>query len=203
MAGGSLVYFLLTITSKRRRKGTYHPPSMKIPPDILQSPLKRCKIVCTYCSSARRWKHGFYERKGFHSNLSGQPRKIPRYLCRNPSCNRTYSVLPPDILPICRFFWSDLITLVPLFASNLSIHQIAKLHPRWNRWTLSRLRRYLGNLNGFLDRLLREMDHYEPLFCFRDKISLVLSRWDWIEFRRMWSRFAYPTRFVPIRAHTI
>ena len=179
---------------------------MKIPPDILQSPLKRCKIVCTYCSSDRRWKHGSYERKGFHSKkpeFAGETRFVPRYLCRNPSCNRTYSVLPPDILPICRFFQPDIITLATLFGSNLSIYRISRFYPGWSRGIPYRFRDRLQKVNELLDRLLREMDHYEPVSCFADKLSVVLGRWDWIELRRIWSRFVYPVRFVPVPTHTI
>jgi len=95
-----------------------------------------------------------------------------------------------------------MVTLATLFASNLSIYRISRLYPGWSRGILYRFRDLLKKVDGLLDRLCREMDHYAPLSYFVDKLSLVLRRWDWIELRRIWSRFVYPARFVPVSTHT-
>jgi len=69
--------------------------------------LYRSKIRCPYCNSSYLWKHGTYRRECFYHRLGEKGIGIcviQRYLCRNPSCEITFSVPPPEVLPFCHFF---------------------------------------------------------------------------------------------------
>jgi hypothetical protein len=95
-----------------RRKAATMPPDDKIPVNITERKDYCRRPACPYCGFSRSWKHGKYRRKGFHRPLVG-PRQelvaVQRYVCRAPPCDRTFSELPEDVLPYCRFFLSDLL----------------------------------------------------------------------------------------------
>ena len=92
------------------------------------------KIYCKYCNETRCWKHGFYIRTGFylkHSIITDTPQLIQRYICCNPQCRHTFSILPEDVVPYCRFHWKDLMEIAVLLFRGTSAYTLAHI------WDLS------------------------------------------------------------------
>ena len=88
---------------------------------------------CPYCGFGRCWKHGTYERKGFH-RLPGEQQHgtetVQRYLCLNPPCEHTFSKLPEEVLPYCRFYLSGLLRIVHDLTDGRTAYWISKY--RWH-----------------------------------------------------------------------
>jgi hypothetical protein len=51
---------------------------------------------------------------------------MQRYLCQCPSCKRTFSVLPDDVLPYCHFYLDGLLNIIGRLATGMSCYRIAK-----------------------------------------------------------------------------
>ncbi len=110
-------------------------PKYKLPNSKPGSKGNLSRPDCPYCGFSRCWKHATYERKGFHRPKSEHQHgtvAIQRYLCLNPPCEHTFSVLPENVLPYCRFFLDGLIGIADALADGMSAYRIAKY-----QWSLS------------------------------------------------------------------
>jgi len=151
---------------------------------------------CPYCHHSKCWKHGHYTRKGFH-RLPGecqcQTVDVLRYLCRNPPCERTFSLLPEDVLPYCRFFLSGLLGITDDQDAGKSAYWIAK-----SRWELS-----LSVILRAIDRI-KQLQPWLVLVChetaqrtegcFQTLAKRVENALGWIRFIRYWYHTFYPLR---------
>ena len=151
---------------------------------------------CPYCGFHRCWKHGNYKRKGFHRFPSEQRNKIEevlRYLCRSPSCEHTFSKLPEDILPYCRFMLSGLISIAKDLSAGKSAYWIAKY-----RWGLSlrvilRAVVRLKEVTPWLVRLYREVTG-KVKSHFWELTGFLRKQYGWYGLTRMWYHPIYPIR---------
>ena len=164
------------------------------------------KIICPGCHCTDCRMHGFYIRKGFH-RLDGSEvieKQVPRYLCLNPDCIRiTFSVLPPMVLPYCRFFWPCLLALRQNLASGSTPYHQA-LHV-WHvgRRVIVRAASLLNQLNIWVGQLYREAtDGGQPtdLGFMVDIVTRKLGRIDVVD---QWYRHRYPRRFLHKNEHHI
>ena len=102
---------------------------MKIPDCHVHYASNKDHFLCPGCHCSLYRKHGFYIRKGFHTpnHTIVHPIKIPRYLCLNPECTRcTFSILPPDVMRYCRFFWPGLLVLKSALDAGAVLKRLAR-----------------------------------------------------------------------------
>jgi hypothetical protein len=116
-----------------------------------------------------------------------------RYICRDPPCKRTFSVLPEEVLPYCRFFLGDLLNLAQTLAEGWSAYWIAK-----HQWELS-LRVILrgGLLIQKAELWLEDVCRKTALSFGADLQSLVelaLKTFSWFGFTQRWFQHLYPCR---------
>jgi len=151
---------------------------------------------CPYCHHPKCWKHGRYSRKGFH-HLPGdcqcQIIYIARYLCRNPPCERTFSLLPEDVLPYCRFFQSGLISVADDRDAGKSAYWIAK-----SRWELPlsvilRVTARIKQLQPWLVQVCHETAKSIE-GRFQTLTRRVENTLGWVRFTRYWYHTFYPRR---------
>lgn len=171
-------------------------PSHKIPGNRSGSNGKDSCQTCPYCGFPRCWKHGRYRRKGFHQPGAGSPQKlvaVQRSLCRNPPCERTFSVLPEEVLPYCRFFLDGLLSIAHDLTEGKSSYGIAKF-----RWGLSlrvilRAVSLIRKVTPWLEGLCRETTGNIGT-CFQSLVKTVREKFSWFDFTRRWFHGLYPCR---------
>jgi len=172
------------------------PPNSKIPASGRGSKAFYGCPTCSYCGFPRCWKHGKYGRKWFHQLGTEPPQEpvtVQRYLCQHPSCERTFSVLPENVLPYCRFFMSGLLSIAQDRTEGKSSYWIAKY-----RWGLS-LRVILRAVS-----LIRKVTPWVEGFCreatgsvvsgFQALVKTVRGKYSWFDFTRRWFHGLYPCR---------
>ena len=84
---------------------------------------------CPFCDYSIVWKHARYRRTGTHSKILKTPpvsKVVQRCLCKSPGCGRTFSVLPEDTLPYCRFGFNDFLTIYVQYQKGLNAYSIWK-----------------------------------------------------------------------------
>jgi len=172
------------------------PPIIKLAKQKHKSKGKKGCIICPYCGFHHCWKHGKYKRKGFHQFPSDSQNKILevlRYLCRSPACEHTFSVLPDDVLPYCRFFLSGLIGIAEDRSEGKSAYWIAKY--RWNLSLRAILRavKRIRQVTPWLERLFREATGV-VVKSFQGLIKNVRERLTWFVFTRYWYHQFYLCR---------
>jgi len=172
------------------------PPGNKIPVNVSGSKGNLVLPACPYCGFSRCWKHGKYQRKGFHRPQSEPLQElvaVQRYLCRSSPCDRTFSDLPEGVLPYCRFFLSGLLSIADDRTKGKSSYWIAKY-----RWGLS-LRVILRAVS-----LIRKVIPWVEGFCreaagsvvsgFQALVKTVREKSSWFDFTRRWFHGLYPCR---------
>jgi len=157
-------------------------------------------IKCPYCNNTHCWRHGSYTRKGFYSKTSQNGwiiRTVQRFLCREVSCKHTFSVLPEDVLPYCRFFWKDFLSINRELNRGTSAYSIAlkewKLSPR----IIYRVKGLICNVHTWLKQLCREASR-EATDNFEKLVKTALQTHSWFVFTRMWFHHIYPCRIGKI-----
>ena len=162
----------------------------------IPSPDSKGEIHCPYCHWCKIWKHARYTRKGFHRLPDAclcQTLEVLRYLCRNPVCGRTFSLLPEDVLPYCRFFLSALFSIAEDLDSGKSAYWIAK-----RRWELSlpvilRAAARIKQVQFWLVRICHETAQSIE-GCFQTLAKRVEKALGWVRFTRYWYHTFYPRR---------
>ena len=119
--------------------------------------------TCCFCGSTHFWKHGHYIRTGFYWLVLKNPppeKKIQRYLCKASSCDRTFSALPEDVLPYCRFFFKDFLHLYENSLKGGSAYSLWKIcHLMEVRLrTIVRLLSLFRKVLSLVQKWCREMD---------------------------------------------
>lgn len=166
--------------------------------NILVCPLQRLPqtepIYCPGCHSQDYCKHGVYTRKGFHlrSNIIPIPVSVQRYRCRNKECLRsTFSVLPPQVLRYCRFFWpcfllvarAPIVENVPLSAWGIS------------RGVALRAAVVFPAITAWVSELYREVTDGGTARDLGRMVKIIIHKIGHIELSNRWYRHRYPQRF--------
>ena len=159
--------------------------------------------VCCFCGSVHIWKHGHYIRTGFYwlteQNLP-PGKSIQRYLCQSPACKRSFSELPDNILPYCRFFFDDFLVLYEKKLKGTSAYSIWKTCHLFEV-SINAIRRLLCLFKRvllFVQNLYRELrgDVTEEL----KGMSLPLIKENtWFGFNYRWYHAIYPARLWEIQ----
>ncbi len=171
-------------------------PGNKIPANRSGSKENLSHPPCPYCGFLRCWKHGKYQRKWFHHPLRGpirEPVAAQRYLCRNPPCDRTFSELPEEVLPYCRFFLSGLLSIADDRTEGKSSYWIAKC-----RWGLSlrvvlRAVSLIRKVTPLLEGVCREAAGSVGT-GFQSLVKTIREKFSWFGFTRRWFHGLYPCR---------
>lgn len=154
--------------------------------------------TCIFCSFILCWKHGSYVRKGtYYEELKIPPEeeKIQRYLCKRAGCGRTFSVLPSDTLPYCRFKFRDFLCIHDQYQKGATAYSIWK-SCRLQQVCLSAVKclcTLIRKVMLFVQNWCREID--EPVsndlksMCFT-----LLERNSWFGFTSRWYHAFYPNR---------
>ena len=171
-------------------------PKNKIPTNRLGSKEICVCPTCSYCGFPRCWKHGTYGRKWFHQ-LGAEPTQEPvtvqRYLCQHPSCERTFSVLPENVLPYCRFFMSDLLSIVQDRTEGKSSYRIAKYRRGLSLRVILRTVSLIRKVTPLLECICREATG-SVVFGFQALVKTVRGKYSWFDFTRRWFHGLYPCR---------
>ena len=152
---------------------------------------------CPYCHCERYWKHGSYIRKGFHSKKHRNTaifRTVNRYICTNRTCKHTFSILPSDVLPYCRFLWDDFTEIANLLAQKTSAWSVAKYHWGISLKIILRLNLLITRVYSWLQTLHQEA-YRMRVNGIETLVSSLLEKHSWMSLRAMWYRYIYPLRF--------
>jgi hypothetical protein len=171
-------------------------PKNKIPTNSLGSKENCVCPTCSYCGFPRCWKHGKYGRKWFHqlgAELSQEPVAVQRYLCQHPSCERTFSVLPENVLPYCRFFMSDLLSIVQDRTEGKSSYWIAKYRRGLSLRVILRTVSLIRKVTPLLECICREVTGSVGS-GFQALVKTILVKFSWSDFTRRWFHGLYPCR---------
>lgn len=156
-----------------------------------------CVSHCPYCHGTKFWGHGSYTRTGFHKagqNGAITTKIIPRMLCRNPRCARTFSRLPPKVLPYCRFLWDEAMGIVQALGSGVSSYKLARYEWKFSLKILLRFKSLFNRASLWLQQLCQETSataHRDIQAC----VGTILHCYDWTSLRQMWYRRMYPARY--------
>jgi len=153
-------------------------------------------IKCPYCNNNHCWKHGTYTRKGFHSQTPQNGwilRTVQRFLCRDVSCKQTFSLLPEDVLPYCRFFYSDLLSIIHQFNQGMTAYSIAHKHWKLSLRIILRIKRLIHIVYIYLEQLCREFS-IRIGGSFSNMVFSLSQRLSWFRFTRIWFHHIYPCR---------
>jgi transposase-like protein len=156
------------------------------------------EIVCPWCNCRRWWRYGSYRRTYFHSRMPqavSESRRVQRYLCRNKVCERTFSRLPGDVVPYCRFFWPDLLSVACSLAAGESSHRLARHVWHVGRGVITRARTLIHRLTQWLETLCREITDGAVPGGLEAMAVLTHEHCDWGGLTNLWCRRIYPGRF--------
>ncbi len=153
---------------------------------------------CPFCYFNRIWKHGSYKRNGFHEKIYDvmpEGKNIQRYLCKSPFCSRTFSELHEEVLPYCRFYWTDFLRFFCLSFSGKNAYSIWKENSLASVSipTFYRLIALFKKALVFVKNTCREMD-ISISGNLKDMCSFLLESWSWFRFTSHWYHAIYPGR---------
>jgi hypothetical protein len=161
-----------------------------------QTPRPRKSPACRYCGGTKCWLHGHYFRKGVHSKRNRRTTvvvSVQRYLCRNPSCGRTFSVLPRGLLPICRFGFRDLVRVCKMLSAGATVYAVAKVCGIAQQ-PIARVRARLAEVHRWFTGLCRELTDGAGVSGLDHQARVIVARYGWQRFQHLWSRRFYPQR---------
>jgi hypothetical protein len=151
---------------------------------------------CPYCGHIRCWKHGVYRRKGFHRREvvpQAEPVAVQRYLCLAPPCKRTFSALPEEVLPYCRFFLSDLLAIEHTLAEGWSVYWVARYQWELSLGVMQRASAWIGKATDWLTSLCRETTG-KMIAGFEGLIKTARKTLSWRHLTRRLFHGLYPCR---------
>lgn len=161
-------------------------------------------VPCPYCHHPICYRHGHYLRKATH--WFSEIIRIQRYRC--PPCKATHSILPVDLLPLCRWWVEDLIVIGEAFASGLSAYALAKILGE-SLASLLHLKAWIAKADPVALTLTRQEGLLEekpprPAPTHSGGGVALGRRWPtWPAFTHAFSRTLYPKRFPIFPVHTI
>ena len=154
--------------------------------------------TCCFCGGFRIWKHGYYYRTCFYLKISINPpigKKIQRYLCKAAACDRTFSALPQDVLPYCRFFFEDFLHLYEYSQKGGSAYSLGKA---CNLVGVSlaimvRLLSLFKKVLPLVQKLYRELEE-KVSEDLNNMSHFLVKKYTWFGFTTRWYHALYPAR---------
>lgn len=142
-------------------------------------------IFCCWCNNSINFiKYGKYQRFGI---CDDQLIDIPRFLCKNDSCRRTFSVLPHPFLRITRFTLCLFRTLLAWFQQATVIAEIVRrIGSSWP--TIARTIEKARCIFDWIAQEIRTEPEWAPSPCM-DPLRY------WSEFNRVFAAKFYPKRY--------
>lgn len=159
-------------------------------------------LCCPSCQLSHCCKHGFYFRKGFtfrHKDTLSTPVlpvKVARFRCLNPDCLRcTFSVLPPGIMPYCRFYWADLLDIHFSRLSGASLYSLAKQVWNVGSAAIRRAMLLLNILTPWITSQHQEVTNGLPARGLAQMVKIITAKLGRHQMVHRWYRHRYPRRF--------
>lgn len=162
-----------------------HPPLMNI---------HKYPVRCPACHQRSSRKHGAYVRKGFHAphGATAPAVRVPRYRCLNPACRRTtFSLLPEGVLPLCRFRWSDLLSVWHALAAGTNACHLARHVWHVGLGVIVRTRALLARMQLWTQARYREITDGMPGGEFETMVKHIIGKIGRLELLRRWYRHRY------------
>ena len=153
-----------------------------------------CPVVCPVCRHSRCRRHGTYVRRGFHApnHAAARPVRVLRYRCLNPDCRRrTFSILPPFVLPYCRFHWSSLRALRLSLSRGVSIRHLARHVWHVTRAVIVRAAALLAQVDHWVEGLHREVSDGQPGEGLERMVKTIIAKIGYPELVFRWYRHRY------------
>lgn len=172
------------------------PPRNKIPTDVSGSKGNFSSLSCPFCGFSRCWKHGTYFRKWFYlpgCSPAPGPEMVQRYICQCPSCKRTFSVLPDDVLPYCHFDLNGLLSISQDLAAGKSCYRIAQSGLGLSLRVMGNAATLIKKTTLWMEALCREVSGSVES-DFQSLIKTVREKFSWVDFTRRWFHALYPSR---------
>jgi hypothetical protein len=152
-------------------------------------------VACPTCHDTQCQKHGFYIRKGFHTQNKSisLPIQIQRHRCLNPECERrTFSVLPPMVLRYCRFFWPCLLAVWNAL-THLSMYHIARI---WNvdRRVIAGVDSLQNIIHNWVAKQHQELTNGSKVRSLPLMVKIISFKTGMAELMSRWYCYRYPKR---------
>lgn len=159
---------------------------------------KKHSSNCPCCGCPSSSGHGSYVRKGFHvpNRAVALPVRVRRYRCLNPDCRRrTFSILPRNVLPYCRFYWFYLVSLKESLCRGATVNSLAQhvWHVGWA--VIARGTALLQRMETWVEQLHRELTDGHPGRELCRMVKIVTGVLGPCELVSRWYRHRYPLRF--------
>lgn len=157
----------------------------------------QAQVACPGCGWPSCRRHGCYVRKGFHApnRAMAIPIKVPRYRCCNPDCaRRTFSILPPFVMPYCRFYWFYLLALRDSWAGGKTSYHLARHVWHVGRVVIVRAIALLRQVGAWIEELHRELTDGWPTRQLARMVKFITAKLGRIELVRRWYHHRYPLR---------
>ena len=162
--------------------------------------IHKCPPTCPSCHACCTRKHGQYTRNGFHSTKSTATVKVtvPRYRCLNPRCKRvTFSILPPGVLPFCRFRWKDLLSIRQALDAGQNAYHLACHVWHVGLGVIGRTRTRLASMLEWVEARYRELTDGMPAAEFERMVNHIMRKIGRLELLRRWCCHSYSQRAFP------
>ena len=154
---------------------------------------------CPRCFSGEYRPHGSYVRKGFHSRAGGTTilLRVRRYECLNPACTRrTFSILPPQVMRYCRFFWPDLLAVKQSLAVGISAYRLARYVWQVGQGVIARAAALLEQVRVWMTRLHRELSDGATPLGLGLMVKFATDTLGRVELVSRWYAHHYPRRHL-------
>ncbi len=131
---------------------------------------------------------------------------VPRFLCG--PCGATHSILPENLLPICRWFLADVLEIAASLAQGQTLYAIAKRIGE-SLACIRNLKAWIGRAGAAILYLTLGAGHLDsqpqcpPPTTSVSLLSLARFWLSWGKFTHSFSRAFYPARFSVLPTHTI
>lgn len=152
-------------------------------------------VVCPTCHDTQCQKHGFYIRKGFHTQNKSISLSISiqRHRCLNPECERrSFSVLPSMVLRYCRFFWPCLLAVWNAL-TYLSMYHIARI---WNvdRRVIAGVDALQNIIHNWVGKQHQELTNGSKVRSLPLMVKIISFKTGMAELMSRWYCYRYPKR---------
>lgn len=164
----------------------------------LQHPTDPVPVFCPGCHSHDFRKHGVYTRKGFHIRgaVATIPLVVQRYCCRNVDCPRsTFSVLPPQVLRYCRFFWPCFLAVKKALSDGQTCYHLARHVWHVGREVIRRASAQFERMSRWIGELHRETSEGGTVRDVELMVKIITRKIGSSELSNRWYRHRYHQRF--------
>ncbi len=109
---------------------------------------------CRHCHHPHCHRNGYYTRTGTHLQNHPSILKVTRFLCCDNICKKSFSQLPPDLMPVMRWTMQGIMDVANQYELHPSLHWLSRFFGL-TRSALRRLRDRLPDIGSSVLDLTR------------------------------------------------